>query len=66
MDKIAVLIPCFNESKTIAKVVKEYKEALPEAMIYVYDNNSTDGTAKIAEEAGAIVRYEKNKEKAMS
>ena len=66
MDKIAVLIPCFNESKTIAKVVKEYKEALPEAMIYVYDNNSTDGTAKIAEEAGAIVRYEKKQGKAMS
>ena len=63
MDKIAVLIPCFNESKTIAKVVKEYKEALPEAMIYVYDNNSTDGTAKIAEEAGAIVRYEKKQGK---
>ena len=63
MDKIAVLIPCYNESKTIAKVVKEYKEALPEAMIYVYDNNSTDGTAKIAEEAGAIVRYEKKQGK---
>ena len=58
MNKIAVLIPCYNESKTIAKVVKDYKEALPEADIYVYDNNSVDGTDKIAEEAGAIVRYE--------
>lgn len=58
MNKIAVLIPCFNESQTIAKVVKDYKEALPEAVIYVYDNNSTDDTAKIAKEAGAVVRYE--------
>lgn len=58
MDKIAVLIPCYNESKTIKKVVTEFKKALPEAIIYVYDNNSTDGTDKIALEAGAIVRYE--------
>lgn len=58
MDKIAVLIPCYNEAKTIAKVVKDYKKALPEATIYVYDNNSKDGTDKIAKEAGAIVRYE--------
>lgn len=58
MDKIAVLIPCYNESKTIKKVVSDFKEALPEATIYVYDNNSNDGTDKIAEEAGAIVRYE--------
>lgn len=56
--KIAVLIPCYNESKTIAKVVKDYKEALPEATVYVYDNNSTDNTAEIAKEAGAVVRYE--------
>ncbi len=56
--KIAVLIPCYNESKTIAKVVKDYKKALPEADIYVYDNNSTDGTDKIARKAGAIVKYE--------
>ncbi len=56
--KIAVLIPCYNESKTIAKVVKDYKEVLPEADIYVYDNNSTDGTDKIAKKAGAIVKYE--------
>lgn len=56
--KIAVLIPCYNESKTIAKVVKDYKKALPEADIYVYDNNSSDGTDKIARKAGAIVKYE--------
>lgn len=58
MDKIAILIPCYNESKTIAKVVKEYKKALPEAKIYVYDNNSTDGTGEIAKKAGAIVKQE--------
>lgn len=58
MDKIAVLIPCYNESKTIEKVVKDFKNALPEAVIYVYDNNSTDGTAEIARNAGAVVRYE--------
>ena len=58
MKKIAVLIPCYNEAKTIEKVVKDYQKALPEADIYVYDNNSTDGTADIAREAGAIVRHE--------
>ena len=58
MDKIAVLIPCYNESQTIRKVVSDFKNALPEAVIYVYDNNSTDGTDKIAREAGAIVKYE--------
>ena len=58
MDKIAVLIPCYNESKTIDKVVRDFKKALPEATIYVYDNNSKDGTDKIAKNAGAIVRYE--------
>ena len=58
MDKIAVLIPCYNESQTIAKVVAEWKAALPEATIYVYDNNSKDGTDKIARQAGAVVRYE--------
>ena len=58
MDKIAVLIPCYNESKTIEKVVKDYREALPEAVIYVYDNNSTDGTDELARNAGAVVRYE--------
>lgn len=56
--KIAVLIPCYNEAKTIEKVVKEYKQALPEADVYVYDNNSKDGTDEIARKAGAIVRYE--------
>lgn len=58
MDKIAVLIPCYNESKTIEKVVKDFKAALPEAVIYVYDNNSSDGTDEIARNAGAVVRYE--------
>ena len=58
MDKIAVLIPCYNESKTIEKVVLDFKKALPEAVIYVYDNNSSDGTDEIAKKAGAIVRYE--------
>ena len=58
MDKVAVLIPCYNEAKTIKKVVEDFKRELPEAVIYVYDNNSKDGTDKIAKEAGAIVRYE--------
>lgn len=58
MDEIAVLIPCYNESKTIEKVVKDFKKALPEAVIYVYDNNSKDGTDEIARKAGAVVRYE--------
>ena len=58
MDKIAVLVPCYNESLTVAKVVSDWKEALPEATIYVYDNNSSDGTAEIARNAGAIVRHE--------
>lgn len=58
MDEIAVLIPCYNESKTIEKVVKDFKKALPEAVVYVYDNNSTDGTAEIAQKAGAVVRHE--------
>ena len=58
MDRIAVLIPCYNESRTVAKVVADFKAALPEAVIYVYDNNSTDGTAEIAAAAGAVVRHE--------
>ena len=58
MDKIAVLIPCYNESLTIKKVIEEWKSALPEAKIYVYDNNSTDNTAEIAMNAGATVKYE--------
>lgn len=58
MDKIAVLVPCYNEGKTIEKVVTDFKRVLPEAVIYVYDNNSTDGTAEIAAKAGAVVRHE--------
>lgn len=58
MDKIAVLIPCYNESQTIEKVVTDFKRVLPEAKIYVYDNNSSDQTAEIAEKSGAIVRHE--------
>ena len=63
MSKIAVLIPCYNEAKTIEKVVTDYKAALPEADIYVYDNNSSDGTDEIARNAGAIVRYERRQGK---
>ena len=59
VSKIAVLIPCYNESATIQKVVKDFKQVLPEADIYVFDNNSVDGSADLAREAGAIVRYEK-------
>ena len=58
MDKVAVLIPCYNEAKTIEKVVKDFKKELPDAKIYVYDNNSKDGTDEIARKAGAIVKYE--------
>ncbi|MGN0981712.1 MAG: glycosyltransferase family 2 protein [Candidatus Limivicinus sp.] len=59
MDKVAVLIPCYNESKTVAKVVADFKAVLPEgSVIYVYDNNSTDGTAELAAAAGAVVRHE--------
>ena len=58
MDKIAVLIPCYNEEKTIEKVVSDFKHAVPNAVIYVYDNNSTDNTAELAKKAGAVVRHE--------
>ena len=58
MDKIAVLIPCYNEEKTIAKVVADAKAALPEAVIYVYDNNSTDRTVELASKACAVIRHE--------
>ena len=58
MDKIAVLIPCYNEEQTIAKVVRDARNALPEAAVYVYDNNSADRTVELAEAAGAIVRHE--------
>lgn len=56
MDNIAVLVPCYNEAKTIKKVVEDWKKALPDAKVYVYDNNSTDGSAEIAKKAGAEVR----------
>lgn len=56
--KTAIIIPCYNESATIEKVVSDFKECMPDAKIYVYDNNSTDGTDEIARKAGAIVRYE--------
>jgi len=58
MDRIAVLLPCYNEEKTIGKVVRDFREWLPDAAIYVYDNNSTDKTAILAKKAGAIVRRE--------
>lgn len=58
MDQIAILIPCYNESKTISKVVTDWREAIPEAVIYVYDNNSSDDTAELAKQAGAVVRHE--------
>ncbi|WP_302964469.1 glycosyltransferase family 2 protein [uncultured Adlercreutzia sp.] len=57
-EGVAVLIPCYNEAVTIAKVVADFRAALPEAVVYVYDNNSSDGTAAIAAEAGAVVRRE--------
>lgn len=58
MEKIAILIPCYNEEKTIAKVVSDAKAALPEAVIYVYDNNSSDKTVELAGQAGAVIRHE--------
>ncbi len=58
MNKTAVLIPCYNEEKTIEKVIRDFRSVLPEADIYVYDNNSTDRTSEIALKAGAIVRRE--------
>lgn len=58
MEKIAVLIPCYNEGKTIGKVVDDWKRTLPDAKIFVYDNNSTDDTVKVATEHGALVRHE--------
>ena len=63
VDKIAVLVPCYNESKTVKKVVEDFRRELPEAVIYVYDNNSTDGTAELAWEAGAVVRQERRQGK---
>ena len=58
MDKIAVLVPCYNEEHTVEKVVTDFRRVLPEAVVYVYNNNSTDRTAELAEKAGAIVRNE--------
>lgn len=58
MDQIAVLIPCYNEAPTVQKVIADFRKALPDAVIYVYDNNSTDDTFVLAQEAGAIVRRE--------
>ena len=58
MNKIAVLIPCYNEEKTVEKVVRDFRQVLPEAVIYVYDNNSSDRTVELAEAAGAVVRHE--------
>ena len=58
MDKIAVLIPCYNEEKTVEKVVSDFKRVLPEAVVYVYNNNSSDRTAELAAKAGAVVRNE--------
>ena len=58
LDQIAVLIPCYNEEKTVEKVVRDFQKVLPEAVIYVYDNNSSDRTVALAEAAGAVVRRE--------
>ena len=58
MDKILVLIPCYNEEKTIQKVINDFKTQLPEAVVYVYDNNSTDATVKLAQGAGAVIKHE--------
>ena len=63
MDKIAVLIPCYNECQTIERVVRDISAALPEAVVYVYDNNSTDGSAELARAAGAVVRRERKQGK---
>ena len=58
MDHIAILIPCYNEEITIEKVVSDFRAVLPEAVVYVYDNNSTDKIVERAQKAGAIVRHE--------
>jgi glycosyltransferase involved in cell wall biosynthesis len=63
MKKIAVLIPCYNEEKTVGQVVSDFREKLPSADIYVYDNNSTDNTVEEAKRAGAIIRFEKRQGK---
>ena len=60
MDKVAVLIPCYNESKTVKKVVEDFRRSLPEAAIYVYDNNSTDGTEQLAREMSDVLNHYKD------
>ena len=65
MDKIAVLIPCYNEEQTIAKVVRDVQKALPDAVVYVYDNNSTDMTAQLARAEGLWFGRSPDREKAM-
>ena len=57
-ETIAVLVPCYNEAMTIGKVVDDFRETLPEATVYVYDNNSSDETASVARAHGAVVRFE--------
>lgn len=66
LDKVAVLIPCYNEEITIGKVIDDFRKELPNAEIYVYDNNSSDKTSEIAKQHGAIVRAESVREKEMS
>lgn len=61
--KIAVLVPCYNEALTIEKVVKDFQHYIPEAEVFVYDNNSKDDTVEIATKAGAMVGNEKSREK---
>lgn len=65
MDKIAVLIPCYNEEKTIEKVVRDWKKELPEAVIYVYDNNSKDRTVELAEKQARLYVMSMHREKEM-
>ena len=62
MDKIAVLIPCYNEELSIVKVIQDCHRYIPEAKVYVYDNNSTDKSVELANQAGAIVRHEYQQE----
>ena len=61
---VAVLLPCYNEEVTIGRVVRDFRAALPDAVVYVYDNNSTDRTAEIAAAGGAVVRKEPRQGKA--
>ena len=61
--RIAILVPCFNEAATVAKVVADFRRVVPEATVYVFDNNSTDGTGEAARQAGAVVVFEKKQGK---